>query len=170
MKVITLLEDLCPRWYRSTHIKTVKRIVHIWALTSLPIRIGYKYMKRIPVKIRKLINDDLEYHNCMLRAYHPHVCGGRITIEHALIYAGRQADFKNALISVCARGQEVDEYQDAHTMDKKLNVWVALNRMTDEEIESISKTINYRRLLDQLNAIYGEYRAPVNDSFIKYSV
>lgn len=114
-------------------------------------------MKVIPQRVRKEMQTDLEYKFCMLRSYKGHVCGGRITIEHALMFAGTQVDFKNALISVCARGQEVDHYQDAHTMDKNLNRWVALNRMTDVEIDSISKAFDWRRERDRLNAIYGSY-------------
>lgn len=78
-------------------------------------------------------------------------------MEHPFIYAGSQVDFKNAIISVCAKGQEVDHYQDAHTMDKNMNRWVALNRMTEEEIESISKSFNWKREKERLNEIYGEY-------------
>src|SRR3990167_8745519 len=96
-------------------------------------------MKTIPQKVRKAMAEDPEYKGCMLRAYPGHICGGRITIEHPFIYAGHQVDFKNALIAVCARGQEVDHYQDAGTMDKTLNRWVGLNRMTDGEILTISK-------------------------------
>lgn len=111
------------------------------------------------MSVRREIAADPEYTGCMLRAYPGHTCGGRITIEHPFIYAGRQVDFKNALISVCAKGQEVDLYQDAHTMDKNLNRWAALNRMSEEEIESISKSFNWAREKERLNEIYGEYES-----------
>ncbi len=106
----------------------------------------------------KLIKADPEYKFCMLRAHKDHVCGGRITLEHALINAGRQVDEKFAIISVCAKGQEVDEYQDAHTMDKNLNRWVALNRATPQELYSLSKAMDYWREIVRLNRIYGHYR------------
>lgn len=112
------------------------------------------------MKVARQIDADPGYSVCMLRAYPSHVCGGRLTREHALIHAGRQVDAKFAIISCCARGQEVDHYQDAHTMDKKLNVWVALNRATDEEIQTISKVINYSRMREQLNHVYGKYIPP----------
>jgi hypothetical protein len=117
-------------------------------------------MRKISTKVAAQINADQGYKVCMLKAHAGHVCGGRLTREHALIYANKQVDAKFAIISCCARGQEVDQYQDAHTMDKNLNVWVALNRATDEELHGISKVINYFRLRDQLNQIYGEYIAP----------
>lgn len=110
----------------------------------------------------------------MLKAYKPHVCDGRLTLEHAMIYASRQIDATWAIISVCAKGQEVDEFQDAHTMDKSLNRWVALNRATDEEIAEISKAVNYFRLRELLNRKYGEYQPAIMSahadpvSLIKY--
>ena len=125
-------------------------------------------MRAISQRVRKLIEADPDYRVCMLRSYPDHLCGGRLTREHALIVAGRQVDEKFAIISCCAKGQEVDEYQDAHTMDKKLNVWVALNRATEEELASISKVINYQRLRDQLNKVYGTYVPFHNDSLINY--
>ena len=106
----------------------------------------------------------------MLKAYPAHICGGRLTREHALIHAGRQMDEKFAIISCCAKGQEVDQYQDAHTMDKKLNMWVAINRASDEELREISKVINYFHLRDSLNKIYGKYVAPENGSMINYGI
>lgn len=92
-------------------------------------------------------------------------------MEHALIHAGRQVDEKFAIISVCAAGQEVDQYQDAHTMDKNLNIWVALNRATDEELRSISKVIDYKYKKELLNKIYGTFTSQIlegNDLCIHY--
>lgn len=114
-------------------------------------------MRVISPRVRKQIDADPEYGACMLRAHPAHVCGGRITMEHALIHAGRQVDEKFAIIACCARGQEVDQFQDAHTMNKDMNRWVALNRATTEELASISKAINYFRELARLNLIFGPY-------------
>lgn len=118
-------------------------------------------MTKIPAKVKKEILADPEYKVCMLRAYPGHVCGGRITLEHALIYGGKQVQSKLGIISVCAAGQEVDRYQDAHTMDKDLNHWVALNRASEEELVSISKAIDYRRRKAWLDAKYGVYNPKV---------
>lgn len=115
-------------------------------------------MRRISTRVRNRIDANPEYKGCMLRAYKGHVCGGRKnTREHALIFAGRQVDEVWAIISCCAAGQEVDRFQDAHTMDKSLNKWVALNRATDEELKAYSKAIDLIRERARLNAIYGEY-------------
>lgn len=115
-------------------------------------------MNNIPTKLKKEMLADPEYARCSLLGYH--TCGGRITLEHALIFAGRQIQQRFAIIPVCAAGQEVDLYQDAGTMDKKRNHWVALNRANDEEIHSISKAFNYFRERERLNGIYGPYVPP----------
>lgn len=95
----------------------------------------------------------------MLRAHPDHVCGGRRnTREHALIIAGHQVDEPWAIISCCAAGQEVDFFQDAGTMDKNLNRWVALNRANDADFDKYPKAKPF--LLKQreyLNGIYGVY-------------
>ncbi len=107
----------------------------------------------------------------MLRAYPGHVCGGRRnTREHAFIFAGKQIDEPWAIISCCAKGQEVDGYQDAHTMDKNLNRWVALNRATDEELIKYSKVVNLIRMRDNLNATYGSYVPVRTGSPISYGL
>jgi hypothetical protein len=112
----------------------------------------------IPLKLRKEMEEDPEYQDCMLRAYPTHICGGRRnTREHAIMWKGARLQKKWAIISCCARGHEVDQYQDAHTMDKKMNIWVALNRATDEELVEISKAVDYIRERDRLNEIYGQY-------------
>jgi hypothetical protein len=105
------------------------------------------------------MNVDPYYQICCLKGYHSHVCGGRLTREHALIYAGRQIQEYYAIIPVCAAGQEVDTFQDAGTMNKELNVWIALNRATDDELRGISKVIDYIRERNRLNEKYGVYFA-----------
>lgn len=126
------------------------------------------YMRPISRRVRRFIDTDPEYKDCMLRAHPDHECGGRITMEHALIYAGRQIDEPWAIISVCAKGQEVDEFQDAHTMDKNLNKWVALNRATDEDFRKYPKG-DFLWQRDFLNSKYGEYEpAPVRNLTINY--
>lgn len=77
-------------------------------------------------------------------------------MEHALIYGGRQIQEKWAIISLCARGHEVDQYQDAGTMVKELNQWVALNRASEEELASYPKAA-FKFLKDRLNRKFGVY-------------
>ena len=81
-------------------------------------------------------------------------------MEHALIHAGRQVNEPWAIVAVCARGHEVDFYQDADTMDKNMNRWVALNRATDDNLREYSKAVDLIRERERLNNIYGIYKEP----------
>lgn len=118
-------------------------------------------MRTIPPHLKMTILSDPYYELCCLKGLHGHVCGGdRITLEHAIIVAARQLNKHWAIIPVCPAGQEVDAFQDAHTMKKELNVWVALNRATNDELRSISKAKDYIRERDRLNKKYGLYIEP----------
>ena len=115
-------------------------------------------MNNIPAKLKKELLVDPEYKKCALFGYHE--CDGRITFDHTIIFAGRQVQARWAIIPVCARGHEVDGYQDAHTMDKDMNRWVALNRATDDELRAVSRAVDYIRERARLNAVYGPYKGP----------
>lgn len=81
-------------------------------------------------------------------------CKGRITWEHAIIYAGRQLNEKWAIIPLCSYHHAVDEYQDGGDLNKEKNEWIALNRATDEELEEVSDAIDYKAKRDRLNKKY----------------
>lgn len=83
-------------------------------------------------------------------------CAGRLTREHALIYAGRQIDEAWAIVFLCARHHAVDEYQDCGDLQKEKNVWIALNQATDDELKKYSKVVPYIRERDRLNVKYGK--------------
>ncbi len=102
----------------------------------------------IPRKLRAELALDPEYRICSLDGYPGHVCAGRITWEHAII-------------PLCARAHDVDFYQDGHNMVKELNVWVALNRATPQELRLHSKVVPYTDMLARLNAKYGVWQIPV---------
>ena len=82
-------------------------------------------------------------------------CAGRITWEHAMIYAGKQTDEVWAIIKLCERHHAVNTYQDMGALNKAKNVWIALNRATDEELRKYSKAIDWVRQRELLNKIYG---------------
>lgn len=84
-------------------------------------------------------------------------CDGRITWEHAIIFASKQLNEKWAIIPVCAYHHGVDEFQDRGDVKKEMHVWIALNRATDDELIAISKAIDYLKLRERLNKIYGTY-------------
>lgn len=106
------------------------------------------------------MRDDPFYRTCALAGYHGHVCEGRITWEHALYNAGKKVQKKFAIIPICARAHEVDLWQDAGTMDKALNQWVALSRATPEELRELSKAEPAERKLAYLQGIYGFWTPP----------
>lgn len=113
--------------------------------------------------LRKDVAQDPEYTRCailgMILLFGP--CGGRVTREHAIIFAGRKVQEKWAIPPFCAAHHGVDLYQDAPTQARKdVRVWVALNRATDEELHAISKATNYIRERSRLNDKYGVYVPP----------
>lgn len=98
---------------------------------------------------------------CSRKGLHDHICEGRITWEHALIYAGRRVNGRPFIIPLCAKAHSVDEFQDGGDMNKEINVWVALNRATEHELTRISKAVNYMQQRAFLNAKYGVWVQPV---------
>jgi len=112
-------------------------------------------MKKIPEHLRKEIETDPFYRQCS--RWRDGGCDGRITIEHTIIFASRQLNEKFALIPLCEYHHAVNLYLDGKGLDKRKNVWIALNRATDEEIKRISVGINYFLIRENLNKKYGQY-------------
>lgn len=114
-------------------------------------------MKAIPLALRRQLSNDPYYKVCARAGLHNHTCDGRITWEHALIYAGGQIQARYAIIPLCAKAHAVDGYQDGGDLDKRCNEWIALNRATPDEILSISKAKDYFYRKNFLNKIFGVY-------------
>lgn len=110
-------------------------------------------MRPISKKNKEIISTDPFYCSCARK--NDGDCDGRITIEHALIYAGRQIDEIWNLIPLCEYHHAVNKHQDGGNLDKARNVHIALNRATTEQLEAFSKVINYVRERERLNKIYG---------------
>lgn len=111
-------------------------------------------------KLRKEVEADPEYDICAFLStqgtFGP--CGGRVTREHAIIYANKKVQKKWAIIPCCARHHGVDEYQDAHTeVPKDARVCVALNRATDEELLEYPRA-NFISMRVRLNKKYGAFK------------
>lgn len=135
-------------------------------------------MRGITKKVKNQIAADPQSTQCARKGLFGHECGGRITMEHTLTFAGRQINAAWAIIPICAKGHEVDQYQDGGEaqngdLNKEIHIWIALNRATDEELLAISKAIPYIRERARLNAKYGKYVPPpllpinkINDSRI----
>ena len=117
-------------------------------------------MTPIPKKLRFELATDPEYKVCMKSTVPGHECQGGITWEHAVIYAGRQVQEKWAILALCEYAHAVNRFQDGGDLDKRLNLWIALNRASDEALGAYNKVINYVRERSRLNSIYGPYTPP----------
>lgn len=113
-------------------------------------------------KVRREV-DTPEYSRCSLKGIHEELigeCSGRITREHAVIFAGKKIQKAWAIIPLCAKHHGVDHYQDAHTeAPKNMRVWVALNRATEEDLAPYGRA-GYCTERDLLNARFGAYLPP----------
>lgn len=78
-------------------------------------------------------------------------CDGRITWEHAIVYAGKQLNEKWAIIPLCEFHHAVNRHQDGKGLDKTENVRIALNRASEDELRAVSRAINYVELRERLN-------------------
>jgi len=118
----------------------------------------------INLKDREWMELNPFYQTCALYGQHDHICGGKITWEHTLTFGGKKIQEPWAIIPLCEKGHAVNSYQDAGTMNKEMNVWVALNRANEEQLGAISKAESYHQKKIYLNSIYGEYvhKVPVN--------
>jgi len=83
-------------------------------------------------------------------------CQGRLTKEHAIIFAGKQVQEDWAILDICEFHHGVCNFQDKGDLNKEKHIWLALNRATDDELLKISKAINYLQLRERLNKIYGK--------------
>lgn len=82
-------------------------------------------MNSIPKKLRAQLADDPEYKYCARLGEME--CSGRVTFEHALLYASRQIQERFAIIPLCWHHHLGDG------LDKRWNIRYALRRATDED-------------------------------------
>ena len=76
--------------------------------------------------------------------------------EHALTFAGRRLNQPWAIISICWLTHR------GGLLNKEINVWIALNRATDEELRAVSKAVPYLNMRERLNSIYGNKKLIIN--------
>lgn len=86
---------------------------------------------------------------------HDHDCGGRSTMEHCFIYAGRQVNDKWAIIRICEKAHGLGAYAFNGILDKSINRWIALGHATDEDLAKYPKA-DWKNLKNYLNRKYGE--------------
>lgn len=82
-------------------------------------------------------------------------CDGKLTWKHCLTYGGKQIDEAWAIIKICEYHHSVNKYQDGGGLNKEKNIWIALNRATDQELLKYSKCIDYLKMRERLNKKYG---------------
>lgn len=117
-------------------------------------------MRYIPEALKEEICAQLLHGFCLRRlALKDHICEGRITWEHALIYAGRQINEVWAIVELCAKAHSVDRFQDTGIMVKTISEWIAINRMSPEDEEKYPR-FNWAQRRAYLNSLYGPLRLP----------
>lgn len=88
-------------------------------------------------------------------------CQGRVTMEHAIIYAGKQLQEEWAILPICEFHHGVNNFQDRGNLNKEKHVWIALNRAPEDRLRELSKGEDKVALRDRLNIRYGRYKEPI---------
>jgi len=103
-------------------------------------------MKKIPEQLRKKIAKDSFMEQCI----HAHFgqCRGRITWEHAWIYAGKQIQETWAIVPCCEKHNV-----DVSARDKRYNQYIALKRATKRDLEKYPNK-NWNWELKKLNLMF----------------
>lgn len=109
-------------------------------------------MNNMPEKLRAKLSSDPYYHNCLRKKEKD--CMGRITWEHCWAYKGKQIQEPWAIIPLCVH------HHLGNGMNKKLNHWFSINRMTPAD-EKAYPRFNWKReriILNKLFSAYGRRR------------
>ena len=117
-------------------------------------------MRPIPPKMKKEILSMPEYKTCMRNEmFDDHICHGRITLEHAFIYQGKQINEVWAIVSICAWAHDVDEYQGGGNLDKEKNQYCGLIRASEEDLAKYPRR-DWGQLLKYFIGQYGQLEEP----------
>lgn len=82
-------------------------------------------------------------------------CRGRLTKEHAIIFANKQLQEDWAILDICEFHHQVGIYQNNGKLNKEKHIWLAINRATPERLKELSRGTNYVALKERLNRKYG---------------
>lgn len=99
---------------------------------------------------------------CLRRlALKDHECQGRITWEHAIYHKGARVNEVWAIVELCAWAHSVDQFQDGGGMDKRINEWLALSRITDwAEVMRKYPRQEWQQRLRWLTSLFGRLKLP----------
>lgn len=120
-------------------------------------------MNNIPQKLRREIAADYYYRTC---ARVDNLCDGRITLEHAIIVAGKQLQKKWAIIPLCAFHHSVDQYQDGPGLNKEINRLIALSRASQEDFQEL-KGSTIKSFNQELKYLLQKYREFTSERLLK---
>lgn len=111
-------------------------------------------MRKISSTVKSKILVDPFYDTCS--RWEDGHCDGRITWEHAFIYAGRQIDEVWAIIPLCEYHHSIGIHHGTGDLQKKKNHWISLNRATNEELQKYPRA-DFIKMRHDLNKLYGTY-------------
>lgn len=102
-------------------------------------------MRQISKRVHREI-DASRFHKKCARAGQG--CSGRLTMEHAFIYGGRQIDEAWAIIPLCWH------HHLGPGLEKGINQLIALRRATDDDLKKYPRT-DWKQLRAYLEKRYG---------------
>lgn len=104
-------------------------------------------MNRIPPKLKAELAADPEYKLCVLGDTFPDGmnCSGRITWEHAILYAGKQVQERWAIIPLCVY------HHLGNGLNKRWNKQYAMSRATEEDKKKYPR-LNWEPLIEKYRA------------------
>jgi hypothetical protein len=100
-------------------------------------------LRPIPAKLKRQLEADPYYKTCA--RWREGGCEGRITWEHAFIYAGHQINEKWAIIPLC------EHHHLGPGLNKQINQKIALARATAEDFKKYPK-FDWRQMKKFLSA------------------
>jgi|SRR5579872_3774022 len=109
-------------------------------------------MRKISEQTRDILKKDKQMKACCLRSTKFDLCKGRINWHHNLIYEGKQSDIPETILPLCEGFHH--RYADQTDIKEQLD-WIMLYRMSDEQIKSISKAVDYFQRKIYLTSKFG---------------
>ncbi len=104
-------------------------------------------MRKLSPETREILSNDEFMKTCCLK---DETCGGRIEWHHNGKFGGRQTDIPSTILPLCHDHHRIADYK----LIKEILNHIMLNRMSDAEIKSISKAVDYFRERARLNQLY----------------